>query len=131
MRDTIKMLGLVIVLALSACGGGQGDNSAGLSVAAGDVGNGQRGFPGLRASTVPVSGNLVWGSGVTSDLISTEPNGACAMMADVNGATASGVPGQSCTGPDGIGGLSTVTFDGYTFMISADGQTATENMWGT
>ncbi len=128
MRHTIKMLGLVFVLALSACGRQDGDN-LGRFVGTWRATSGTVTTicPGYQPFTDPVSGNLVWSSGVSSDLISTDPIGACAMMADVNGATASAVPGQSCTLPDGLGGLSTVTFVGYTFVISADGQTATEN----
>ena len=131
MRHTIKMLGLVLVLALSACGAEDRDH-LGRFVGTWRATSGTVTTicPGYQPFTDPVSGNLVWSSGVSSDLISTDLNGACAMMADVNGATASGVPGQSCTGPDGIGGLSTVTFVGYTFVISADGHTATENMSG-
>ena len=131
MRHTIKMLCLVFVLAVSACGGEEGDN-LGRFVGTWRATSGTvtTFCPGYASFTDPVTGNLVWSSGVSSDLISTDPNSACAIMADVNGATASGVPGQSCTGPDGIGGMSTVTFDGYTFVISADGQTATENMSG-
>ena len=51
-------------------------------------------------------------------------------MADAANTTASGVPGQACTQPDGAGGTSTVTFTGYTFVLSPDGRTATENSSG-
>ena len=54
----------------------------------------------------------------------------CPLMADVTNATASGIPGQACTQPDGAGGTSTVTFTGYTFVLSPDGHTATENSSG-
>ena len=131
MRHAIKMLGLVFVLALSACGGEDRDNLGRfLGTWRATSGTLTMLCPGFQPFTDAVSGNRVWSSGVSSDLISTDPNGACAIMADVNGATASGVPGQSCTGPDGIGGIQTETVDGYTFVISADGQTATENMSG-
>jgi hypothetical protein len=127
----MKMLGLVFVLALSACGGEESDN-LGRFVGTWRATSGTVTTicPGYAPITDPVSGNRVWSSGVSSDLISPDPNGGCAILADVKAATASGVPGQSCTGPDGVGGLSTVTFDGYTFVISADGQTATENLSG-
>jgi hypothetical protein len=131
MRNTIKMLGLVFVLALSACGGADRDH-LGRFVGTWRATSGTFTMlcPGYAPSTDPISGNRIWSSGVSSDLISTDPNSTCAIMADVNGATASGVPGQTCTGPDGIGGIQTETLDGYTFVISADGQTATENMSG-
>jgi hypothetical protein len=131
MRHTIKMLGLVFVLALSACGG-EGRDNLGRFVGTWRPTSGTttRICPGYQPFTDPVGANLVWSSGVSSDLISTDPTSACAIMADVNGATASAAPGQACTAPDGQGSFTTLTFDGYTFVISADGRTATENMSG-
>jgi hypothetical protein len=49
----------------------------------------------------------------------------------VTNATASGIPGQTCSQQDGTGATSTFTFTGYTFVVAADGHTATENASGS
>jgi hypothetical protein len=52
-------------------------------------------------------------------------------MADVTNATASGIPGQTCSQSDGTGATSTLAFTGYTFVVATDGHTATENASGS
>ena len=85
MRHTIKMLGLVFALALSACAGEDRDNlKRFVGTWRATSGTITTICPGYAPFTDPVSGNLVWSSGVSSDLVSTDPNGACAMMAEVN-----------------------------------------------
>ena len=130
MRNAIKMVGLVSVLALSACDGDK-DEDLGRFVGTWQATSGM-----LTAVcdgytfTSALSGNIVWGEGIGSDLLQTDQGGTCSMMADVRGLTASGVPGKSCTGPDGAGGVQTVTYSTYTFVLSPDGHTATENASG-
>ena len=70
MRNTIKMLGLVFVLALSACGGADRDH-LGRFVGTWRATSGTVTTicPGYPVFTDPVSGNRVWSSGVSSDLI--------------------------------------------------------------
>jgi hypothetical protein len=130
MRHAIKMIGLVLVLTLSACDDQNGEN-LGRFIGTWRVtsGTATSACPGYAPSTSPLTGNTVWSAGISSDLTMTFPDSSCALMADVSGATASGVPGQSCTASDATG-TATVTFAGYTFVIAADGQTATENVSG-
>lgn len=129
MRNAMKMFGLLSALALSACGGDKGE----------DLGQ-------FLGTWQPVSGmttkvcegytyasdlsSVTWNKGISSDLVQTI-DGTCAIMADANGATATGVPGQSCSFSDGTGTTGTVSFAGYTFVVSPDGRTATENASGT
>jgi hypothetical protein len=131
MRHAIKMVGLVFVLALSACGGESGetfDRFVGTwHAVAGTI---TESCPGGGTYTYSVTGNVVWSSGVSSDLVSTSAFITCPLTADVTGSTASGVPGQACTAADGTGVTSTVTLSGYTFVMAPDGHTATENASG-
>lgn len=128
MRHTIMMLGMTMAMAASACGSESvGDEFARFVGTWRPVsGTTTTSCPGYTPETRPVTTNVIWSPGVSADLISTDAS-SCALMADVINATAAGVPGQSCTIPDGQGGTYTLAFNGYTFVISADGRTATEN----
>ncbi len=131
MRHTIMMLGMTMAMAASACGGESGGDEFARFVGTWRPvsGTSTTSCPGYAPQTGSVTTNLTWSTGVGSDLISTDGS-SCALMADVTSATAAGVPGQSCTTPDGQGGTYTVVVSGYTFVISADGRTATENASG-
>jgi len=130
MRNAITMLGLVSAMSLSACGGDKGDDLGRfVGTWSATSGNYNVVCPGYAPDTYPVSGNVVWNTGVSSDLVVTD-TGGCAITADVRGSTASGDPGKSCTSPDGVGGLQTITLASYTFVIAPDGRTATENASG-
>ena len=132
MRYAIKMVGLVLALALSACGGDAGDGvERFVGTWKSTSGSGTTVCPGYAPFTTAASGTAVWSAGISSDLVMTNPGDGCVTLADVSGSTAIGLPGQTCTAPDGAGGVSTVALTGYTFSISPDGHTATENASGT
>jgi hypothetical protein len=131
MRNAITMLGLVSALALSACGGSS-ENDVGrfLGTWRPTSGTFTEICPGYDAATGPVTSNVIWQRGVSSDLLTTDAATGCAVTADVNGSTATGVS-PTCTVPLDGGAVATVSWTGYTFVISADGHTATENGSGT
>jgi hypothetical protein len=126
MRNAMKMFGLLSALALSACGGDKGEDLGQF------LGTWQ---PISGAMTMTCQGyaytfslgNVTWNMGVSSDLLQSAMGNTCAIMADVNGATASGVSGQTCSSPDGS---ETMTIAGYTFVVAPDGRTGTENASG-
>ena len=131
MRHTIKILALVLGLGLSACE--EPENPSGKFVGTWRATSGTVTTlcPGYEAITDPLNGSLTWAVGVSSDLVGTDPGSACPTLADVNGGTATGLPGQTCSGSDGAGGVYTVSVTSYTFVVSPDGRTATENQSGT
>jgi hypothetical protein len=75
--------------------------------------------------------NLTWATrGDDADLV-TNDLGSCAFHANVTGSTASAAPNQGCVVSDGAYGFTTTAFTSYTFTVSPDGQTATEDRAGT
>jgi hypothetical protein len=82
--------------------------------------------PGFAPSTAPITPNVVWTEGLTSDLVQTHSDGLCVINADVTGDTASG-QGPPCIVTESDGTTLTLTVSGYTFVLSADGQTASES----
>jgi hypothetical protein len=131
MRNAIKMVGLVSALALSACGGEKGD-ALGRFVGTwqATAGTATTVCPGYPPSTSVLTGNAEFREGLSSDLVASTAIIGCPLLADVMNATASGTPGQNCITSDGAGGTSTVTFTSYTFVVSPDGHTASENSSG-
>lgn len=129
MRNAIKMVGLVSALTLSACGGDKGDDLGRFvgtwRATAGTV---TTVCPGYAPSTDPVTNGVTWSLGVSSDLVATGTD--CATMANVAGSTATGAPGLVCSSAVGDGVVATLTLTSYTFVISPDGHTATENESG-
>jgi hypothetical protein len=77
------------------------------------------------------TGNVTWSAGSSSDLIQTDSMDSCVIHANVTGSTASEAGAQTCTqnGTDQSGDsyTETVSTTAYTFVLAADGQTATEN----
>src|SRR3954469_15036647 len=131
MRRAIKMLGLASVLSLSACGGEGGERfERFLGTWRVNAGTVTTACPGYPSNTGALTGSASWSAGISSDLVSMNALTPCSLMADVTGSTASGLPGQNCTDSDGVGGTATSTFAGYTFVLSPDGHTATENSSG-
>lgn len=138
MRHTIMILGMAMTTALGACGGGDsGGDSGGGDNLGRFVGTWQpvsgtvtTTCSGYEPSTDPIVANVIWSRGVGADLVSTDVSTSCATMADVAGSTASGLPGQTCSFPDGQGGTYTFTLSGYTFVLAPDARTATENASG-
>lgn len=131
MRTFSKILLGSLVLALGACGGG---SSGGGGVAK---------IKGTWKSTTylqtvncgPTLGSVanmgpttvIWGGGISADLIQTDPSTSCTINADVTGYTASALPGQTCLINDAADGATiNITLTAYSFSLSADFQTATE-----
>lgn len=129
MRNAIKIVGLLSALALSACGGDKGED-VGMFIGTWQPTSGTMTEVCQGATYTDSLTNVTWSAGVSSDLVQPVANGVCALMADVRGATATGVPGQSCSASNGSGGTVMMTFGGYTFVVSPDGRTATENASG-
>jgi len=132
MRYAITVFGLVSVLALSACDGDGESRDYGRFVGTWRATSGTITTicPGYAPTTEPFTGTLTWSAGVSSDLVMADASG-CVTQADVAGATATGLPGQTCSSSDGAGGVYTASLTGYTFVVSPDGHTATENSSGT
>ncbi len=132
MRNAIKMVGLVSVLALSACDGGA-DGEVGRFVGRWRANSGviRTTCPGEVAERDAIAGELSWGVGVGSDLVSaTSVITPCRIKADVSDATAFGAADHLCAASDGANGTSTVVLDRYRFAISPDGRSATETASG-
>lgn len=77
--------------------------------------------------TMTVTDNLTWAAGVGADIVQT--SGGCALKANITGTTGSALPSQMCTEMDGTT-TTIISLSAYTFSLSADGQTATENASG-
>ena len=130
MRNVIKMLGLVSALALSACGDKGDDVGRFVGTWRATSGTYTEVCAGYAPSTDSITSNVTWDRGVSSDLVTIDLNTGCSIMTDVSGATATGVS-PPCTVPLGGGAIATVNWTGYTFVISPDGHTATENQSAT
>ena len=87
--------------------------------------------PGSAADTTALSGNITWTAGTSSDLIQTSSDSSCIIHANAAGSTATNAGSQTCTisGADPTLGSYTavISLTAYTFVVAADGQTATEN----
>jgi hypothetical protein len=127
MRNAMKMFGLLSALALSACGGDKGED-LGQFLGTWQPISGVLTIVCQGYTYTSSLGNLTWNTGISSDLVQTSAGSTCAIMAEVNGATATAAPGQICSSPDGS---QTTAVAGYTFVVGPDGRTATENGSGT
>ncbi|HEY6475689.1 MAG TPA: hypothetical protein VI456_03855 [Polyangia bacterium] len=137
MQTSIKAILVSLVLTAGACGGGSDgkDLPRFVGIWAPTAGT-QTSNCGGQPNTSAVSGNVTWSVGSTSDLVQASPlDSSCIIHADVDGDTASSTTPVTCTAQstDDYGGLvnTTVSLTAYTFALSADGETATENFSGT
>jgi len=130
MRNTIKMVGLVFVLALAACGeggGGGGGGGAGAFVGtwrptAGAI---KKVCPGAAPKMEPLAADVAWSTGTSSDLTSISPISPCRLKANVADMAAIGVPDDNCRYAE-RDGTSILTLNHYTFVIAPDGRSAEE-----
>lgn len=134
MVKSVKAMLIGLTLTLGACGSGGGGGNVNKFVGVWGLSGGTFTFTCAgQATTSQATGNVTWAVGATSDLVQTIPDTQCVFHANVAGMTASGVPGQTCivntnTGGDSI--TDQLSFTAYTFSLSADGLTATENYSG-
>src|SRR5262245_7716661 len=106
MRNAIKLVGLVMVLALSACDG-EADRELGLFMGTWRANSGviRRACPGAVIEREAIAGEVSWGLGVSSDLASAaNVVTPCRIKADVSDATAFGTADHQCTRSDGADG---------------------------
>lgn len=137
MRNTLKTLWVTLSLAAAACGGSDGkDLNKFIGVWAPTSGTYTQtcATDPANSGIYQVTGTDTWTTGTTSDLVQTVPGNACVFHADVSADTASGAPaGQTCTVnvTNGDAFTEVSTYSAYTFVVSPDGATATENYSGT
>jgi hypothetical protein len=139
MRDSVKALVMALSLASVTCGSSSGgkDIAKFVGVWAPASGTFTETCPGGSGTTTTlVTDTETWAMGSTSDLVQTIPGTSCVFHANISADTAAGVAGQTCT----VNTAATATADSftdvlnissYTFVISPDGMTATENYSGT
>jgi hypothetical protein len=137
MRNSLKTLLVASLLTAGACGGGSDgkDLSRFTGIWLPTAGT-QTKTCGGQPSTFPVTDSVTWSLGSTSDLVQPVLSQAsCFLHADVDGDTASIVGAATCMvpGTDDYGYTvnSAVTLTAYTFALSPDGKTATENFSGS
>lgn len=138
MRDSVKTFLVALSLVGAACGSSSGGKNVSGFVGVWSPASGTftETCPGGNGTTTTqVTATETWATGTSSDLVQTIPNTSCVFHADISASTATGVAGQTCT----INTPATATsdsftdvlsFTSYTFVISPDGMTATENYSG-
>lgn len=130
MRNEIGMVGLAVALVLSACGG-TGDGAESFVGTWHPIsGTIRKACPGGVPMTENAVRDVLWSSGVGSDLVATTALTPCRLKADVVAGTAVGLADDRCTVADASGGMSTVLLNRYTFAVSQDGRTASESAAG-
>ncbi len=83
---------------------------------------------GGQTSTSTITGDVVWAAGTNGGIVQT---GSCNLTATISGSTAS-ASNESCTEMDSTtGGTIQLQLTSYTFAVSADDKTATENGSGS
>ena len=87
--------------------------------------------PGAAAVSEPVVVDLTWSRGADAASLVTGDLNDCQFQANVTGTTASAASDQRCAVSDGAYDFTTTSFVRYTFSVSADGRTATEERAGT
>jgi hypothetical protein len=148
MKALIKSV-VVLTLGLAACDGqlddGAGAVNAGIDTNAGSL-DGRDAFVGTwlamsvdmtttcadnvaEANATIIS--LTWNKGAGGELFAAGGGGSCPLTVHVMDATASAVAGQGCATSDGAYGVHIVERAGFTFVLGADGQTASAESSGT
>jgi hypothetical protein len=133
MRDLVKALLVTFSLAGTACGSSSGkDTSKFVGIWAPTSGITTQTCNGT-STTSPVSGNVTWTTGSSSDLVQ-EVSSTCVLHANVSGEVASEDGTQTCTstGTDPTTGDSLTdvfTISNYTFTLTSD-TAASENASG-
>ena len=138
MRDSVKTFLVALSLVGAACGSSGGkDTSKFVGTWSPASGTFTENCPGGDGTTTQlVTGNVMWTASTTSDIVQTVPGTTCLLHADISADTATSAASSSCT----ISTSATATSDSftdvisitsYTFVISPDGKTATENFSGT
>jgi hypothetical protein len=141
MKALIKTV-VCLTLGLAACGG-QSDDVAGAAGAASNTNtssaDGRDAFVGTWqamssdmttscADNVPEANatitSLTWSKGTGGELVAAGASGSCPLSAQVMGSMASAAAGQGCATSDGAYGFHIVERDLFTFVLGADGQTA-------
>jgi hypothetical protein len=82
--------------------------------------------PRTAATTSPVTQNVVWSTGVSSDLERSDSDMSCTIRANVFEATATGRSAPCTITADGVS--ITATYTDYAFVVAPDGQTAREDL---
>jgi len=137
MRNSLKTLLVASLLTAGACGGSEGkDLSRFTGIWSPTAGTQTTSCGGQSSTTSPITDSVTWSLGSSSDLIQPVfSQTSCILHADVDGDTASVVGTTTCTIPStdyyGYAVNNTVTLTAYTFALSADGKTATENLSGS
>jgi hypothetical protein len=75
--------------------------------------------------------SLTWTKGAAGELVAAGAGGSCPLRMQVVGSTASAVAGQGCATSDGAYGFHIVERAEFTFVLGADGQTASVESSGT
>jgi hypothetical protein len=136
MRKLLETLLIAFSLTAGACGGSEGgkDLEKFIGVWSPTSGTYNQLCPTDDNNTFSAQVNTsdTWTKGATSDLVQSSPDDSFVLHADVSADTASASPtGQtySLNGTTSTGGpvTQTFTFTAYTFVISPDGLTASEN----
>ena len=137
MRNSLKTLLVASLLTVGACGGGsEGKNLERFAGVWAPTSGTQTTSCGGQPTTSPTTDSVTWSLGSSSDLIQPVlSQTSCFLHADVDGDTASLVGTATCMIPStdyyGYAVNNTVTLSAYTFALSADGKTATENFSGS
>jgi hypothetical protein len=134
MRNSFKTLLVATLLTAGACGGSDGKDLAAF-VGVWTPTSGNIVYACAGQSITAASTAMTWAVGTSSDLIQTAPGTSCVMHADISANTATETGTQTCVVPTtsdyGDSITESFSYTAYTFVLGADGKTATENFSGT
>jgi len=134
-RTSIKAILVSLVLSAGACGGSSDGKDLAAIVGVWTPTSGNVVFSCAGQQATEATTALAWATGSSSDLIPALPNTSCVIHADVSAETAVAPDAQTCVVPGvsnyGDSITDSYTYSAYTFVLGADGKTATENFSGT